>query len=483
MNKVIHNDYLRFGFFGSLFLAAGALAIVTGQWIFIGIPFLLLFFYSGWQHMDIVFWILLFSLPISAEYQFSSSLGTDIPDEAIMLFASCLFIFYYAANPAALDRKKSGHLLISLLLIALCWSVVTLLFSTDPMVSFKYLLAKTWYIGAFTGIPLLLFKDKRALRMAALLLASSMFIIVAITIARQGMTTFKFASVSNAVAPFFRNHVNYSAMLVCILPLFYAFYKLSTSAKWKSRLQWMMGFLVVALVFSYSRGAWLALAAGILAGWLIRKKLLLISFILLTGLITGGLFWVKSEDRYLRFANDYKNTIFHENFREHLIATYEGKDVSTAERFYRWIAGINMVGENPLTGTGPNTFYENYKPYAVPAFKTWVSNNEDHSTVHNYFLLLAVEQGIPGLIFFLVLLGAMLYYAETLYRRINDIFYKTVAFTAGIMITMIIVVNFLSDLIETDKIGSLFFLCLATLVVVDINSRRENSREGGKTES
>jgi O-antigen ligase len=38
---------------------------------------------------------------------------------------------------------------------------------------------------------------------------------------------------------------------------------------------------------------------------------------------------------------------------------------------------------------------------------------------------------------------------------------------------MIIVVNFLSDLIETDKIGSLFFLCIATLIVTDINTKKK----------
>jgi O-antigen ligase len=149
------------------------------------------------------------------------------------------------------------------------------------------------------------------------------------------------------------------------------------------------------------------------------------------------------------------------------------KDVSTAERFYRWIAGVRMIKDNWLTGYGPTTFYDNYKGYAVPAFKTWVSKNRDHSTVHNYFLLITIEQGIPGLIFFLLLLGAMLYYAQHLYHRVNDIFYKTVAVTVGVMLTMMIVVIFLSDLIETDKIGSLFFLCLATLIITDVNTRNK----------
>ena len=300
-----------------------------------------------------------------------------------------------------------------------------------------------------------------------------MFIIAAIALIRHAGYGFRFADINKAISPFFRNHVNYAAMLVCIIPLFFAFHKLTRSKNKRWMIKVTIIILLTALFFSYSRGAWLALLVGIASYWLIRKKMLFISFIAAVIITVVFLFWVKSNDRYLRFANDYKTTIFHKDFREHLIATYKLKDVSTAERIYRWIAGVRMVKDNWLTGYGPNTFYYNYKPYAVPAFKTWVSNNEEHSTVHNYFLLVAVEQGIPGLIFFLFLLGAMLHYAQHLYHRIPDIFYKTVSITAGVILMIITVVNFLSDLIETDKIGSLFFLCLSLLIVTDIKTRHE----------
>ena len=53
----------------------------------------------------------------------------------------------------------------------------------------------------------------------------------------------------------------------------------------------------------------------------------------------------------------------------------------------------------------------------------------------------------------------MLYYSEKLITDCGpDSFYKTVTLTCGALVTMIITVNFLSDLIETDKIGSFFSL-------------------------
>lgn len=204
-----------------------------------------------------------------------------------------------------------------------------------------------------------------------------------------------------------------------------------------------------------------------------QKKLLPGLFIAGIIILLFCIFWLKNNDRYLKFAHDYRSTIFHSDFQEHLAATYELKDISTAERFYRWIAGVRMLKDEWLTGHGPGTFSSNYKPYAIPAFRTWVSDNKDRSTVHNYFLLTAVEQGIPGLIFFLLLVGFMLYYAQQLYHRLKDIFYKKIAMAIGVTLIMLITVNFLSDLIETDKVGSLFFLCLSVLIVTDINTRPE----------
>ena len=229
--------------------------------------------------------------------------------------------------------------------------------------------------------------------------------------------------------------------------------------------------VLIALFLSYSRGAWLALLVGIISYWLIQKKKLLFAFLVSVVLILASVFWVSKNDRYLDYANDFKTTIFHKNFEKHLIATYKLKDVSTAERFNRWIAGARMTKDNLLTGFGPNTFYNNYKPYTLPAFKTWVSRNTEHSTVHNYFLLILIEQGIPGLVFFLLLVCGVIYYSEKLYARISDPFYKAAAMACGVMVMMIITVNFLSDLIETDKVGSLFFLCLSLLVIIDINTR------------
>ena len=251
-------------------------------------------------------------------------------------------------------------------------------------------------------------------------------------------------------------------MLVCMVPLWWAGYRISLKGKWL-----IAGALIItlaAIFLSYARGAWAALVVGMIAWELIRRKWLLKAYLLVVAFVLLCTGWLIRNDNYLRYAHHYQTTIFHEDFRDHLVATYQLKDLSTAERFYRWVAGVRMLEERPVIGFGPSTFFHEYKPYALPAFRTWVSDNPEQSTVHNYFLMIAVEQGIPGLLIFLLLAGSSLWYAQSLFNRARDTINRTIALAAGSVMVMILTVNFLSDLIETDKVGSLFFLCIATLI-------------------
>lgn len=463
------------GIFSVLFVLISAIAAFTELYYLVVLPFILLFFYAVWQYPYFVFLLLLFSIPFSAEIQFSETLGTDFPDELLMIIASFLFLAYWLYHPSVLQKKIIKHPLIIVLILTLCWSLISVISSTQPLISFKFLLAKGWYVGAFVLAALIAFSQKQHIRSSIIAIVVAMVLVTLIIVVRHYQYGFSFEYVNDVPKPFFRNHVNYSAMLVCIIPIVFIYWQ---SVK-KSKTGFLIGLLLIvllaALYFSYARGAWLALFIGIIAVWLIKKKLLIVTYIIAVLVLLASVFWIKNNDRYLQYANDYKTTIWHKDFREHLIAMYHMKDVSTAERFYRWIAGVRMIKDNWLTGYGPGSFYNNYKPYAIPAFKTWVSNNEEHSTVHNYFLLVTIEQGIPGLIFFLLLAGMMLYYAQYLYHRIKDNFYKQVAITSGVILMIILAVNFLSDLVETDKIGSLFFLCLSMLVVTDVKTRGLNS--------
>jgi O-antigen ligase len=230
---------------------------------------------------------------------------------------------------------------------------------------------------------------------------------------------------------------------------------------------------LAALVLTYSRGAWLALITGIASVFVIRKRQMATLIVLAITAVLVSTIWLVTDKRYFRFAPDHDKTIFHTDFSQHLSATVELKDVSNAERFYRWVAGARMLADKPLTGFGPASFYLHYRPYTVQRFETWVSNNPEHSTVHNYFLLTALEQGVIGLIIFCGLYFFMLMRLQKIYHRLHSYFYRAVTMTVAVILVMIGTINFISDLIETDKIGSLFWLCMGMVMVLESRLREE----------
>jgi O-antigen ligase len=415
----------------------------------------------------LVFYLLLITIPWSIEFQLSARLGTDLPDEPLMLL-TCLSgiavsLFF---RKRRLFRGIVSPLCV-LLLVQFTWAIITVATSEEPLLSIKFLLAKMWYLGAFVVVPYILFQSRTHLYTAAKLLTVSMLALTMLTLVRHAANGLTFSTINNSLLPFFRNHVNYSALLVCVIPLTFVFRKQSASG-WPKRL-WTIALVcsLAALYLSYARGAWLALVVGAGAYFLLQRKWLFSLYLVVLSVVATGSYWLVKDNHYMRFAHDFRTTIFHTNFNEHLVATYQFKDVSTAERFYRWIAGARMVKDRPVTGFGPSTFNRHYKPYGVPAFRTWVSDNEEQSTIHNYFLLTLIEQGIPGLIILVILTGYFFYRGQQLYAVHKDPFWRAAIMLSVIIFSMLCTVNFLSDLVETDKLGGLYYLCITVLMVAD----------------
>lgn len=453
-----------------LFLATVTTAVATGQMVLLLLPLALLGAWWALQNGVLLFYVLIATIPWSVEYYFGGTLSTDLPDEPLMLLAalSAVSLIIYRQKLS----KPFGHPLVLILVLQVIWMAFTVTTSAYTLISFKFLLAKSWYLLAFVAFPLLVLITKNAWRNIAWVLSISMMVVTTIALVRHAQFGLTFADVNRSLYPFFRNHVNYSALLVCVLPLMAALYFHSQNKMVKSVLLVALGIGLVALYFSYARGAWLALFVGMAAYFFLRKKGLLWAYLLTLAIVVSAVFWLQHNNRYLAYAHDFNTTVFHTDFKDHLVATYQLKDVSTAERFYRWVAGVRMVKEAWQTGFGPNTFYYHYKPYAVTPFKTWVSDNPEKSTVHNYYLLTLIEQGVMGLLLLLFLLGALFYKAQQIYHHTKDVFWKSGAACAAVILAMICTVNFLSDLIETDKIGSIFYLCVSFLVIADLQTKK-----------
>jgi len=148
-------------------------------------------------------------------------------------------------------------------------------------------------------------------------------------------------------------------------------------------------------------------------------------------------------------------------------STLAGKDASSMERVYRWVAAVKMSRERPWMGVGPGNFNNYYKSYTVLDFETYLSDNEERSTVHNYYLFMLSEQGWIGLIIFLVLTFAVFIYGEQIYFKMSSRENKRAVIILLLVMFSIIINLLLSDMLESDKVGPFFFMVISLLVLFD----------------
>lgn len=443
-------------------ISGTVLSFITRQLIFIGLGPLFLIAWAGMQEIRFVYFLLLFTIPFSAEIQITDALGTDFPDEPLMWFLSMLILLHFMVYRKRSAATPVHPIIFLILLFHLIWITFSSVLSQHVILSFKYLAAKLWYVLAFTAGSWYCLRDRRDIMIAASILTGSMSAAILYVLSKHALYGFSFDTSNLSVEPIFRNHVNYGALLVCLLPLPVAGYFLFP--EYRRIYAGVIILWLTALFFSYSRGAWLAVFTGSLTVIAMRKKVLHWAAGAGVALLLSAAIFFIQDNRYLEFSPNFERTIYHGDFSQHMQATYKMTDISSMERFYRWIAAVRMVAGNTLHGFGPNSFYHEYRPYAVRSFRTYVSDNPERSTVHNYFLLLLVEQGIPGLVIFLLFLAVLLRVAYRWYHHTDDKQEKVIACCISAIIVMVIVLNMLSDLIETDKIGSIFFICAGILL-------------------
>jgi O-antigen ligase len=371
-----------------------------------------------------------------------------------------------------LDSSFIRHPLALLLVLHLFWIFATTITSSVFLVSLKFSLAKLWYVVTFfflAGSILKKEKDFITFFWCILIPLLSTVLIIWVQHAAQG---FSFESVGGVLDPFYRNHVNYASLLALFIPFVWfarQWYPKNSSKRWF--LNFSLIILLVAIQLSYTRTAYVTLFMAIGAYFIIRLKLVRLVLIASVAALIIGFAYMAKNNTYLQYAPDYERTVTHVRFDNLVAATVEMKDISTMERFYRWIAGLRMAKDKLLTGYGPGNFYNFYKSYTVSSFRTYVSDNPEKSGIHSYFLLMLVEQGIFGMLIFIGLSFYALLVGERIYHESTNPIWKSIVM--GVLLSFVVINAFLliNDMIETDKMGSFFFIGLAVLINADLANK------------
>ncbi|HEX8503947.1 MAG TPA: O-antigen ligase family protein [Hymenobacter sp.] len=413
-----------------------------------------------------LYYLLFFLLPFTEEIGLFGGLSMDVPSEPLMLALTACVGGALLLGTGRLSRREWLHPLVVVLGLMLLWTAVDAAFSVSLLKSVKYLLAKVWYITPFLlGTLLIVRRPEHAWRFAALYATGAALSVVYVA-SRHATKGFTFEQINWAVHPFFRNHVIYATMLALLIP--FCWLALRGARSMGAGLAWRvaLGVLLFGLLTSYTRASILSLPIAGLFYLAMRMRLTRVVLVA-TALSTAyTVSYFVAGNNFMEYAPNYERTVFNgQNFEKHLEATYKLQDVSGMERVYRWVAAARMIADKPLVGSGAATFYPEYKRYTLKSFRTYVSDNPEKSTTHNYFLLQLAEQGIPGFLLFVILVATALLQAERLYhrsRRHPEI--RRVVLAASLSLVIIVFHLTLNELVEADKIGSVFFVCLALLI-------------------
>ena len=454
----------------------------TGNYIFLAAPFAFLYIVLIAVNWKTAYWIFLFTIPASIQINFAGdSMSITLPDQPIMWLFLLTFVLILARNPGLIPQWYWRDPLVLIIVLQFVWTIVAVIFSKMLLFSIKFLLVKTWLLTCFFILPIYIFREKKDFVRGFLLLLVPMLITILVILVHHAFLGFKFDKVQKAMSGLYYNHVDYSTVISMFLPLLIVAVPLT-----KGKNIFIRGGLILTILiflagiwFAFARAAEIGIVFAIVIGVAIRLRL--VNFIMpsIYAVIILTMCYMVPNNKYLEFRPDYNNTYMHKNFADHLLSTFRGRDMSSMERLYRWVAAVRMSQDRPITGYGPRAFYYFYKPYAVTSFRTYVSRNTEQSTTHNYFIYMLVEQGWPAMILYAILIYVLFAKAQKIYHRFKDRFYRLV--TMGLAMTLAVgfINNFFSELIETHKVAALFYIPLAMLVILDKKSKEMAQLENG----
>lgn len=459
-------DRRVFWAYGAFCLACLAVAIATEQFYLAALPVGLWIVAQATLDFRKLFWLLLACIPLSTNILLPGGFGTDLPTEPLAIGLTGLLILHGARHWPDYPAAKFGHPIAWLLYAHVGWILLATLFSEDLGTSVKFSLAKLWYVGAYFLVPLLILDSPRRVRIMAHCIFWPLLFVAIQTLVRHAALGFTFSSQYKTMHPFMSEHVSYAGCLAMFMPwiFFLRYYR-----KTKGYTTWWLSFVIlpiwlVAIYFSFTRAAFVALAMAGVAQFIIRRRLLRPVLALALVVALGVVTHFVRDNTYLEYAPNYDTTITQDNFSNLVTATYKLEDISTMERFYRWVAAGHMVPYRPWLGWGPGTFVDHYKGYTVNAFRTYVSDNEGRSGIHSYYLMTLVEQGFPGLLIYLAYVIGALVIGERLYHEQTDPLARAAILSALLAMLIVDAFNIINDQMETDKVGAQYLLNLAVII-------------------
>ena len=435
------------------------------------IPIVLFIVVLAMVRLDILYFIIIFLTPLSIpliEYLPSSPIDFYIPTEPLLFGVMIVFI-YKMLREGIIDKRIFNHPISYAIYFNVFWIFITSITSSMPLVSFKFLLARIWFLITFFYLAVYIFRNTKNISIFIWCYAITMGIVVLFSTSRHlGYGLYDKEVAHWVMNPFFRDHTSYGAMLAMILfPLGGVIFRHGSNIVLRFFYYVAFFLLGAGLILSYTRAAWISV---ILSFGILMVTLLKIKFRYLVLIALLGVFYLAGQRVELIHKLERNRQDSSADLAEHVQSISNiSTDDSNLERLNRWSAALRMFKERPVFGWGPGTYMFKYAPFQLSKNKTLISTDfGNRGNAHSEYIGPLAESGILGSLSFIFVVVLSLITGYKVYHKLEDKRLKQLVLSIILGLITYLAHGVLNNFLDTDKASSLFWGFIAVFVSLDI---------------
>ena len=410
--------------------------------------------------------------PFAIDMALMPKMELSMPVEPMMILFTLLFFFRVLAS-RSYDLRLLRHPVSIALLVSLAWMLITSCTSTLPLVSFKYLLARLWFVVPFFFAAAQIFRDRRRIRQFFWCYAIGLIAVVCIATAKTVGNFSDLQTLHRVMCPFYNDHTAYGCVIALFLPAAFYFIFSRGSRGWARLLFFgIFALLVVGLFFSYCRAAWLSVLGAIGVYVLIRMGMKVKWMVLLFGLGVG-VFFVYQSDVLYKLGKNHQDSSYDLAGQIKSISNIS-TDASNLERLNRWASAIRMWKEKPLMGCGPGTYQFLYASYQRSYQLSTISTNAGNlGNAHSEYIGPLTEQGVPGVLLVVCVFMSTFATGVRVYRTAKDKQVANMALAFTLSLLTYYIHGVFNNFLDTDKLSVPFWGFTAVIVALDVYSEKK----------
>ena len=451
-----------------LFIAINSILLFYEVYWFVLVPVAIGLLLLALVSMDKLMWFIVFSTPLSfnLENLDVGGIGMYLPTEPIMFYVMVLF-FCRLLYDQTLDKRIMRHPITIAIVINLAWMIITACTSEMPLVSFKFMLARLWFVTCFYIIATQLFRHYKNIDRFLWLYIIPLTIVIIYTFTNHALHGFEEKPAHWVMQPFFKDHTSYGAIVVMLFPILFYFLTQQQHLAVRFFTIVLVVIFILGAIFSYTRAAWVSFAIALVLMFIYKFR---IRFSHLAAVAVIALLVVINSWSSIVMTLKENRQDSSGDLSEHVQSISNiSSDASNLERINRWESALKMFKERPVFGWGPGTYMFQYAPFQRSQNLTIIStNNADNGNAHSEYIGPLAESGVMGLLSFLFIVILVYYYGSTLYHAFPSGQTKNLLLFIMGGFTTYITHGFLNNYLDTDKASVPFWGFIAIIVAIDV---------------